>query len=71
MKPAHPLEKYRIAQGLTLSEMAVKLDNIDKSTVLRWEKRKTPVPPKRFDLIERVTGIPRHKLRPDIFKGAA
>lgn len=38
---------------------------VDKSTVLRWERGQ--VTPKRAIEIERITGISRHELRPDIF----
>ncbi|WP_377299791.1 YdaS family helix-turn-helix protein [Rhizobium sp. SGZ-381] len=38
---------------------------VNKSTVLRWERRGVPV--ERVVQIEQVTGISRHSLRPDIF----
>ena len=34
--------------------------------VRQWRKRGA-VPPARVLLIERLTGVPRHKLRPDIY----
>ncbi|MBX3583583.1 MAG: helix-turn-helix domain-containing protein [Rhizobiaceae bacterium] len=39
--------------------------SVDKSTVLRWERGQ--IPPERAVEVERITGISRHELRPDIF----
>jgi DNA-binding transcriptional regulator YdaS (Cro superfamily) len=36
---------------------------ITRAAVVKWEK----VPAERLVVIEKVTGIPRHELRPDIF----
>ena len=36
---------------------------IDHSAIIRWER----VPPLRVLEVERLTGISRHQLRPDIF----
>jgi transcriptional regulator with XRE-family HTH domain len=58
------LTKYRKAKGATLLEMGKAL-GVDKSTLMRWEHGR--VPPERLAEIERLTGIPRRKLRPDIF----
>lgn len=44
-------------------DLARKL-GVDKSTVSRWEDQ---IPLKRVFDIERETGIPRDKLRPDFF----
>lgn len=38
---------------------------VDKSTVMRWERGR--ITPERAVEIERITGIPRHELLPDIF----
>lgn len=33
----------------------------------RWENGRRPIPPGRVLTLERVTGISRHTLRPDVF----
>lgn len=38
---------------------------VDKSLVTRWAQKRVPV--ERVADVERVTGIPRQKLRPDVF----
>lgn len=50
-------------RGLTLSEVAVRV-GVDKATVTRWAQKR--VPEDRVLEVERVTGIPRHELRPDL-----
>jgi transcriptional regulator with XRE-family HTH domain len=62
-----PLTSYRKSMGISLQAMAGRL-NVNKSTVLRWEKGK--VPAERVPELERVTGIPRKQLRGDLY-GAA
>lgn len=37
---------------------------VDKSLVTRWVKGRIPVD--RIEAVEKATGIPRHKLRPDL-----
>lgn len=54
---------------LTLDGVAA-LFNVDRTTILRWEKGEPPIPVKRLDEVEKVTGIPRKRLRPDIFGSA-
>jgi DNA-binding transcriptional regulator YdaS (Cro superfamily) len=58
------LEKYRAATQTTLEQLGDIL-GVNKTTILRWEKRR--IPAERVSEVERVTGIPRQKLRPDIF----
>lgn len=41
---------------------------INRVTLYRWGK--TAVPAERVVQLERLTGIPRHRLRPDIFEAA-
>lgn len=60
---------FRKSRGLTL-DGAAEIFSVDRTTILRWERGDPPVPVKRLDEVERVTGISRHDLRPDIF-GAA
>lgn len=38
---------------------------VDRSTVTRWAQNR--VPPDRLVEIERLTGIGRHELRPDLY----
>lgn len=51
-----------------LNDVAV-LFGVDRTTILRWEKGKVPIPAKRLKEVEDVTGIPRSELRPDLFEG--
>lgn len=51
---------------LTL-DAAAELFEVDRTTILRWEKGEPPVPIKRIAEIETITGISRQKLRPDVF----
>ncbi|MFT3987214.1 MAG: Cro/CI family transcriptional regulator [Aestuariivirga sp.] len=56
------------AKGLAggASALAQALGNISSQAVSQWEK----IPASRVLDVERITGISRHELRPDIF-GAA
>lgn len=38
---------------------------MNKSTITRWERGR--VPAERVLDVERVTGVPRHELRPDLY----
>lgn len=51
-------------RGLRLVDLARTLQ-VDKATVTRWSQGR--VPAERVVDIERITGISRHDLRPDIF----
>lgn len=62
---ASPLRRYR--GDRTLESLSADF-GVDKSTLLRWEEGK--VPPARVLDVERITGISRHVLRPDIFGDA-
>lgn len=57
---------FRKNSGLTLDGVA-ELFNVDRTTILRWEKGEPPVPIKRLVEIEEVTGISKEALRPDVF----
>ena len=50
----------------SINALARALD-IDPAAVSRWRQ----VPQKRIIEIERVIGVPREKLRPDLYEGAA
>ena len=59
-----PLAEYRKAHRKTLEEIGAAL-GVNKSTILRWEDNQVPV--ERLADVEKVTGISRQELRPDIF----
>jgi len=59
-----PLRTYRETSNLTLERLGADF-GVHKTTILRWEYRGVPV--ERLADVERVTGIPRQTLRPDIF----
>ena len=53
------------SSGFTLTQIAQQL-GVDKSRVVRW-RQSGRIPAHRVLDMERVTGIPRHELRPDIY----
>lgn len=53
--------------GMRPADLARKCD-VEKSTVTRWDERGIPLV--RVFQIEKETGIPREKLRPDFFREA-
>lgn len=59
-----PICQFRCSKGLTLEALGRQF-SVDKSTVLRWETRR--VPADRVLDVERITGIPRAQLRPDLY----
>lgn len=63
-----PIATFRKERDLSMEAFG-KPFGVNKTTVLRWEDN--GVSAERAVEIERAWGIPRHKLRPDIFKGAA
>lgn len=60
-----PLRKYRKDAGKTPQEMGA-LFGVDRATFYRWEKGDPPLPVKHLDKAVKLTGIPRHELRPDL-----
>lgn len=52
------------AKGFNLAGLAA-LAGIDKATATRWAQRR--IPAERVLEVERLTGVPRHELRPDIY----
>jgi DNA-binding transcriptional regulator YiaG len=64
MENVAPLRAYRGRTKLTLEQLGAIL-SVDKSTVMRWELRR--VPAERVLEVERVTGVSRHELRPDLY----
>ena len=55
-----------LEKGFSLNRLA-KAIGVDQTTATRWQRR---VPVERVMDIERITGIPREVLRPDIFSKA-
>jgi DNA-binding transcriptional regulator YdaS (Cro superfamily) len=62
-----PLKSYRIDNRISLQKMA-DMFPVHKTTVLRWEAGDIPV--KRVLQLEKITGISRKRLRPDLFNAA-
>jgi len=60
----NPLRRYRLAAELSLETLALSF-GVNKTTVLRWEEGR--VPAERVLHIERITGVSRHDLRPDLY----
>ena len=60
---------FRKNSGLTLDAVA-ELFDVDRKTILRWEKGEPPVPIKRIAEIAAATGIKKEALRPDVFEDA-
>lgn len=50
--------------GLKLGDLA-RLANVDKATATRWAQKR--IPAERVIDVERLTGIPRECLRPDVY----
>jgi len=63
MNPS-PHRKALEDKGLKLVDVAREAE-VDKATATRWFQG--PPPAERVLQIERITGIPRHTLRPDLY----
>lgn len=61
----HPIHAYRRARGMTLSDFGAEI-GVHKACVSKWER--FGLPSERIIQIESLTGIPRAKLRPDLFE---
>ncbi|WP_162901253.1 YdaS family helix-turn-helix protein [Breoghania sp. L-A4] len=59
------LKQFRSARGWSLSQIGHPL-GVHRSTVKRWEDHR--VPAERVLEIERLTGIARQMLRPDLYQ---
>lgn len=57
--------QHRVNTKKKLAEVAAQF-KVDRTTILRWESGEVPIPDGRVEEIERVTGISRHALRPDL-----
>lgn len=64
-----PIASCRKKKGLTL-QAAAELFEVDRTTVIRWEKGEPMIPLKRLDDAARIYGVPKRKIRPDIFEAA-
>lgn len=60
----HPLRKYRDKHKISQAKLA-SLIGVQDAAVCKWEKGKVSV--NKVLEVERVTGIPRYILRPDIY----
>lgn len=63
------LKTFRARHNMTLAELG-RLVGVSRGTVFRWEDGSRSVSIKRLGKVAEVTGIPREKLRPDIFGDA-
>ena len=59
-----PLQALLRDKDMRLADLARSI-GVDKATVTRWSRG--TVPTKHIVEVERVTGIPREKLRPDLY----
>ena len=64
------LTRYLSEQNLRPSSLAAAM-GVPASTVTRWLRGERKPSPEMAIKIERLTGIPRSKLRPDLFEEAA
>lgn len=63
MRAIPELRQFR--EGRTL-DSAAKALGVNKTTLLRWEDGAVQIPADRVIEVERITGISRHELRPDL-----
>ena len=61
------LQTWRKSLTPPTLEHAGELLGVSAVQVLRYERGERSISPTRVTEVERVTGIPRHELRPDIF----
>lgn len=61
-----PIAALRKKAGLTL-DAAAKEFEVDRTTVIRWEKGEPCIPVKRLDDAARIYGVKKKDIRPDIF----
>lgn len=61
------LKDWRIAQEKTVAQ-AAEAAGVTPAMWSRWENHKRKLPPTRVADMELLTGIPSHKLRPDVFR---
>lgn len=66
-EPKHPRDVIDAAGGVTALAAAL---GVDHSAISKW-KRRTRVPHERALALEKLSGIPRHELRPDLWPAPA
>ena len=64
------LIEWRQLNNITLTGLGDSL-GVSHSTVLRWEKGDILLPAERAVEISKLTGVPLHELRPDLWGKAA
>lgn len=62
------LSSLLAGRHLRLADLA-KAIGVNKSTVTRWDQNGMPA--ERVLDVERITGVPRHELRPDLYPSDA
>ncbi|MDX0124459.1 helix-turn-helix domain-containing protein [Sinorhizobium medicae] len=69
----HPLKKWR--EGLPVGQRSLQAVagrlGVTEAQVSRYESGKRKIPAEKLDRYEKITGIPRYVLRPDIFLPAS
>jgi DNA-binding XRE family transcriptional regulator len=68
MRKKQPIAECRREKGLTIDQAAAQFE-VDRTTVIRWEKGAPPIPLKRLDDAARIYGCSKGRVRPDIFEG--
>jgi len=58
------LTTYRKAEKLTQAQLAAKF-GVRPPAICKWEQRR--IPAERVLEVERITGVPRQELRPDLY----
>jgi DNA-binding transcriptional regulator YdaS (Cro superfamily) len=64
MKKKSPLWHWRQIKGVSQAELG-KLLGVQDAAVTKWEKGR--VPAERVLSVSKVTGIPAHQIRPDLY----
>jgi len=64
------LKSWRTTANMD-AESAAKLAGVSLPTWSRWETGGRKVPAERVPALSRLTGVPMHELRPDVFEDAA
>ncbi|MFA7282150.1 MAG: helix-turn-helix transcriptional regulator [Sterolibacterium sp.] len=63
--PKQPIADFRKKAGLTLDAAAAIFD-VDRTTLIRWEKGEPLIPIKRLDDAAKIYGVSKRELRPDL-----
>ncbi|MCA1404648.1 helix-turn-helix domain-containing protein [Ensifer sp. IC3342] len=69
----HPLKQWRqsLPEGQRSLQAVAELLGVTEPQVSRYENGKRRIPPEKLERYEKITGIPRYVLRPDIFLPAS